>query len=631
MRPAVRAVHSGTFTRSARMKYLAALLVFTALAAPAFAQRAAAASAPVSAPIENVRYTVTFDEATAARRAIRVAMTFDVRGDAPVLLSLPAWTPGAYGLENFARFVTSFAATSGTRAVGWDKLDHDTWRIRPAGARTITAELEYRAEEFDNSAAWAVHDFTFFNGTNVFLYPEGRGTDWGATVTVRAPARWRVATGMTPAGERTFRESNYHDLVDMPFFVGHFDLDSIKVGETWVRLASYPAGTVTTAQRQQIFRQLQAMWNPIVATWGETPFRTYTVLQVIDSSMGGYSGLEHQNSHVDLLAPVGIASPTIASLYAHEIVHAWNVKRLRPAELWPYDYDEPQPTTLLWVSEGVTDYQADLALVRGKLYTDDDFYATTTNKLANVDRNPAVSLEDASLDTWIKPVNGDYAIYYDKGSVVGLLLDIMIRDASDNRRTLDDVFRELYVTTYKRGRGFTDAELWGAISRAAGGRSFAAFRDRFVDGREPLPIDSVLPLAAMRPIYDSTRVPQMGITTTADLGGIRVLAVDSGSAAAAAGVRPGDILVSVGDVRVEDVYWGARFRGQYAQAEGRRIPVLVKRDGVDTTLTATVRTVVIVSRRIGPAASPSDRALRIRNGIFTGTPAPTSPAPATSR
>ena len=143
------------------MKYLAALSVFTLAAAPAVAQRAAAAAAPaaapVSAPIENVRYTVTFDEASAARRAIRVAMTFDVRGDAPVLLSLPAWTPGAYGLEHFARFVTSFAATSGARPVDWDKLDHDTWRIRPGGARSITAEIEYRAEEFDNSGAWAVN------------------------------------------------------------------------------------------------------------------------------------------------------------------------------------------------------------------------------------------------------------------------------------------------------------------------------------------------------------------------------------------------------------------------------------------------------------------------------------------
>ena len=624
------------------MKYAAALLVFAVAAVPpAHAQRgriltpraattAAAATAAVSAPIENVRYTVTFDEATAARRAIRVAMTFDVRGDAPVLLSLPAWTPGAYGLEHFARFVTSFTASSGTRPLDWDKLDHDTWRVRPGGARTVTAELDYRAESFDNSGAWAVGDFTFFNGTNVFLYPEGRGTDWGATVTVRAPARWRVATGMTPAGERTFRESSYHDLVDMPFFVGHFDLDSTRVGDTWVRVATYPVNGINAGQKQTIFRQLQAMWSPIAAMWGETPFRTYTVLQVIDSAIGGYSGLEHQNSHVDLLAPVGLASPTIASLYAHEIVHAWNVKRLRPAEMWPYDYDEPQPTTLLWVSEGITDYQADLAMVRGKLYDAEAFYATTTNKVANVDRNPPVSLEDASLDTWIKPVNGDYSIYYDKGSVVGLLLDIMVRDASDNRKTLDDVFRELYRTTYKRDRGFTDAELWSAMGRAAGGRSFERFRERHVDGREPLPLDSVLPLAGMRMIYDSIRVPQMGITTNAEPAGIRVMAVDTGSSAETAGVRAGDLLVSVGDIKVEDVFWGARFRGQYAQAEGRRVPIVVKRDGQDVTLTGTVRTVVRVSRTVGAAPNPSERALRIRNGIFTGTPAPTglSPAPA---
>jgi predicted metalloprotease with PDZ domain len=622
------------------MKYAAALALFV-LAQPAGAQRRAAtpasAGAPaaspaaVSAPIENVRYAVTFDEATAARRAIVVAMTFDVRGDAPVLLSLPAWTPGAYGMENFARYVTRFAATAGTRALDWDKLDHDTWRVRPGGARTVTAEIEYRAEMFDNSAAWAVNDFAFFNGTTVFLYPEGRGTDWGATVTVRLPARWRVATGMTPAGTNTFRESSYHDLVDMPFFVGHFDIDSVKVADTWVRLASYPAGAVNATQKQTIFRQLQAMWSPIATTWGETPFRTYTVLQVIDSAMGGYSGLEHQNSHLDLLAPVGLGSPTIASLYAHEIVHAWNVKRLRPAELWPYDYDEPQPTTLLWVSEGVTDYQADLAMVRSKLYSADDFYSALTNKVSSVDRNPPMSLEDASLDTWIKPVNGEYSIYYDKGAVVGLLLDIMIRDASDNRRTLDDVFRELYGATYKRGRGFTDSELWATVSRAAGGRSFQRFRERYVDGRDPLPLDSVLPLAGMRMIYDSVRVPQMGVTTNAEPAGVRVISVDAESAAEAAGVRAGDLLVRVGDIPIEDVFWGARFRAQYAQAEGRRFPILVRRDGREVTLDGTVRTVVRVSRTAGAAQSPGEKALRIRNGILTGTPAPTGLGPAPTR
>ncbi len=187
----------------------------------------------------------------------------------------------------------------------------------------------------------------------------------------------------------------------------------------------------------------------------------------------------------------------LASLYAHEIFHAWNVKRMRPAEMVPYRYDRPQPTALLWISEGITDYYADLAEVRSGLTTPDQFYATTTGKIEEVASAPAVALEDASLSAWVKPVDGTDDTYYPKGSLAGLLLDIMIRDASDNRRSLDTVMREMYASSWKRSRGFTNEEWWQAVSRAAGGRSFAEFEKRYVDGRDEFPWDSVLPLGGL--------------------------------------------------------------------------------------------------------------------------------------
>src|SRR5688500_3783026 len=201
------------------------------------------------------------------------------------------------------------------------------------------------------------------------------------------------------------------------------------------------------------------------------------------------------------------------SLYAHEVFHAWNVKRLRPAELVPYRYDRPQPTTLLWVSEGVTDYYADLSLVRGQLSGPEGFYDATTTKIQSVDALPPIALEDASLSTWIHPVGGSADIYYNKGSLAGLLLDIMIRDASDNRRSLDDVMRDLYTTTARRRTGFTAAQVWAAASRAAGGKSFDDFNRQYIDGREPYPWATILPLAGMRLAADSILTPQLGVTT----------------------------------------------------------------------------------------------------------------------
>ena len=136
------------------------------------------------------------------------------------------------------------------------------------------------------------------------------------------------------------------------------------------------------------------------------------------------------------------------------------MKRLRPADLWPYRYDAPQPTAWLWVSEGITDYYADLAEVRGGLVADTGFYGLTAGKMNEVEAAGPVALEDASLNTWVHPVDGTAYIYYPKGSLAGFMLDVMIREASDNRRSLDDVMRDLYRTTYKLGRGFTSDDWW---------------------------------------------------------------------------------------------------------------------------------------------------------------------------
>src|SRR5690606_29644520 len=139
----------------------------------------------VSAPIGDVRYEVAFDRGTAQRRALLVSMTFTVTGTQPVLLAMPAWTPGAYELSNFARNVVGFAPTAAGRPLRCDKTSYDTWRVWPSGAGPVQVRFEYRADSLDNAMAWARSDFAFFNGTNVFLYPRGQSMDFPATVTIR--------------------------------------------------------------------------------------------------------------------------------------------------------------------------------------------------------------------------------------------------------------------------------------------------------------------------------------------------------------------------------------------------------------------------------------------------------------
>ena len=580
----------------------------------------AQSSAAQSAPISGVRYEVTFDPTTAPSRTLHVAMTFDVTGQGPVLLSLPAWTPGAYEISNFARWVSAFGATSGGKALSWDKLDPDTWRVRTDGAKNVTVAFDYLADSLDNAIAWARGNFVFFNGTNIFLYPEGRPTDFTATVAVKTDPSWLVTTGMKPAGApRTYTAANYHDLVDMPFFVGQYDVDSAQIANKTVRMASWPKGSLQGANRTLFWDHQKKMLPAMGAVFNDMPFDTYTTFIVFDSTSGGGSALEHQNSHVGIYTPLLVGSVLFPSITAHEMIHAWNVKRLRPADMVPYRYAQPQPTTWLWVSEGITDYYADVVLARAGIIDTAGFTLLTNGKIEETAATPPVALEDASLSTWIHPADGTGYIYYQKGSLAGLLLDIMIRDATDNQKGLDDVFRDLYQSTYKQQwTGFTGEQWWSAVSRAAGGKSFTEFNAKYIDGREPFPYATVLPLAGFRVKVDTIREPRLGVSSAPDSSGVRVADVQAGSPAAAAGIRPGDYLLQVGDIPVRDPSFGEQFRTRYARAEGTNLPIKIRRGEQTLDLQIVIRLAERTEQRLilDPAASP--KAVRIRNGILQG-------------
>lgn len=597
---------------------------FLAAAGLVIGTSATAQPAAVSAPIRDVAYTVGFTRATAAQRQFTVEMAFAVAGDAPVLLSLPVWTPGAYEVTNFARWVVGFEVVDATgRAVPWDKVDPDTWRVRPTGAGRLTVRFRYLATKLDTSEAWTTTDLGFFNGTNLFLYPEGRGTDWPATVTIATEPDWKVATGLEAAGTaRSYRATNYHDLVDAPVMIGAFDLDSSTVAGKPFRLATYPAGSLAGAARDSVWSALRRMVPPQAAVFGEVPWAHYTLLQVATQEFGGASGLEHANSHLDVVAAQVVGNPFLNSLYSHEIFHAWNVKRLRPRDLVPYRYDRWQPTTLLWVSEGITDYYADVMLARGGVGDSTDFMAAVVDKMQQADASPVTALEDASLSAYLLPEDGSRGVYYPKGALAGFALDILIRDASDNGAGLDDVMRALYDQTWRRGQGFTDEQWWAAVARAAGAQAprLRQFRERYVDGRDAYPWAEWLPLAGFALQVDSIAEPRLGVLTRGDSTGIRVEEITPGGGAAQAGVRVGDLLAVVGDIPVTDGTFGARFRQKYREVPpGTLLPLVVRRDGVEVRLqmplTRGIRTVTRLTA--DPKAAP--KATRIRAGILHGT------------
>jgi len=597
------------------------LTLFAALALPSAALALpSAALAQQSAPVTDLRYDLAFTSATAQARSLTVTTRFQVAGTDPVLLSLPSWTPGAYEVSNFARRVSGFAVTQGGAPLVWDKTDPDTWRIRPTGKGEVVITFDFEADQLDNAMAWSQSDFLLVNGTNVFLYPEGRSLDFSAKVSVTTESAWRVVTGMTPDGApRHYRAGNYHDLVDMPFFIGTFDLDSNQVQGKWVRVASYPSGTLAGAARAEFWSQLQKYLPVEIAVFGVAPYDTYTNMLIFDKDYGGGSALEHQNSHVGIYTPLLIGNPVLPSITAHEIFHLWNVKRLRPADMVPYTYDHWMPTPWLWVSEGITDYYADLALVRAGVIDSTDFLALTAGKMQEVADVPVVSLEDASISAWISMTDGTGSIYYPKGSLAGMLLDVRIRAATGNRNSLDGVMRSLYQSTYLKGRGFTSKDWWDAVSSAAGGAAFADFNTRYIDGREPFPYAADFAMAGLTASVDSNRIPRLGIQSSNDSANI-VQAVTPGSAFATAGGQVGDELLRVGSADASTPNWAQQFRSAYgAGIEGTMIPVVVRRGGQQLTLQMPLRFITIRSYRLTMDPNASPAAVAIRQGIMTGS------------
>lgn len=571
--------------------------------------------------ITDVRYDVTWNLETAARREIHVEMTFRVDDDETVTLSLPSWTPGSYQLDDYARNVRNMWASQADHAVRWDKADFDSWRVYPTGGGEVTVGFDYYADQLDTGSAWSSPDFVFFNGTNLFLFPEDGGLAFESRVVFHTEDDWEVATGLTSGDEDlVFVANDFHELVDMPTFVGIFDVDSMRVGGTWHRLATYPTGALAGERRAAMWDEIQKMMPPMEAVMDDVPWETYTTLQVFAPDFGGGSALEHSNSHLGIYTSQLIGSPILPLVTAHEIFHAWNVKRLRPADMWPYDYGRQMPTELLWISEGITDYYADLAMVRGGITPASFFYETTQGKIGEVGGTVPVALEDASLSAWIGTRDGTSSIYYPKGSLAGFMLDVLIRDATDNQQSLDDVMKSVYGEAYLHGRGFTEEQWWNAVTSASGGRDFAAFHDDYVDGREPYPWEEILPLAGLELVSETSSVARIGISTSTDDEGVHIVSVVSGGSGALAGAQAGDDLVSLGGIEAVDASFGAHFRARFGdQAPGTPYEMVVRRDGVEITLQTELQFSDVTTTELSEVENAPAKARRIRAGILTGT------------
>ena len=270
----------------------------------------------------------------------------------------------------------------------------------------------------------------------------------------------------------------------------------------------------------------------------------------------------------------------------------------------------------------MTDYYGDLTNLRAGLWTEGEFIGNLDANVQKVESAPEPwSVEDGSAATWTNEVFVNSSqLYYQKGSVLGLLLDVSIRDATDNAKSLDDVMRTLYARYYRQGKGFRTADLL-ALLREVGMPDVDGFYQRYINGREPLPYEQILPKAGIAVERRTTSVPSLGVTSArTPEGAIVVQEVAPGSAAEAAGVLPGDVLLKVGDLDVTaSSGWASEFRTRYRGRAGAPLAIIVRRDSKTVTLSGEVRERTLTPVSVGRASSATPKAARIWRGIASGT------------
>lgn len=532
----------------------------------------------------RVRSTVTISDPNSATLHVTTTIT-DVK-QAQLEVGVPNWTPGYYTTEDFARNISRLTFTDQTgRAIDHRKFHDSLWTLSTTGASVVQIDFDYTANQLDLNKSLITQTYAILNGTNFFFYVKGHTLDTPETVTFKLPAGWRVATGLTPTSDpATFEAESYDVLVDCPAIVGEFDEVTLPLRGVPHHLVVAPQGLMADADLQRLAADDLKVIDAQTKVFGEIPYKQYITFNVFAER--GIGGLEHLNSYLGVLPKAAASSnaiPNLVGLTSHEFFHAYNVKRIRPAEMWPYRYWERNYTPLLWVSEGITDYYTGRGLLRAGLFKPEDYLQTRGNLLGSVQSVEAakyISVEEASINTWFGGVGGGnqpfVVDYYSRGDVLGLLLDLSIRHDTKGAATLDDVMRALYTNFYKKNRGFTTEDLISTINQITK-KDYHSFFEKYVAGTESLPYDNVLAFAGLHLDEIKGKVPRMGISSD---GGNAITALTPGGAAEASGVHVGDLLLAIGDIKVGDNQdWAAAFRKTYANRIGETITLSVQREG----------------------------------------------------
>lgn len=535
-----------------------------------------------------------------------VTLTVPAQG-AQMDFSLPAWAPGSYQIANYAKFVQEFSARDENgKALKFRKQDKQTWRVfAPASAKSLSISYRIFANILSDVESELNDEHAQVFGPQVFMYPVDQ-KEKPVRLRVEGLRGWRIATGLEAVNDSTFSAPNYDELIDAPLEIGDFQERTFAAAGARFHLVVH--GEKDGNRLDDFADKLQKIVTELMQMMGAPRegqaalFKKYVFIWHVDPR-ADYYGLEHLNSTSigmphrlmdfgsageswDLYR--GLENHDIDLEYAaHEFFHLWNVKRIRPVELGPFDYTKEVYTTSLWIAEGFTDYYGYLTLVRTGLWSPRKWlrmYANIINRYRRASGWKYRSPSENSFDVWLwnygEGEQGNlartYFSYYPGGNLVGLCMDLRLRHETQSQHTLDEVMRVLWQRFGLPKPGFTEAQFWSTVTEVTG-LSWDDFRQRYIDGREELPLDHYLALAGIRiDALSDEGAPYLGVSVKDENGQARIARVEFDSPAERSGLETGDRLVAIDGAEATLENWQELL---HRHGPGSAIKVIIMRHG----------------------------------------------------
>lgn len=559
---------------------------------------------------ERTSYTLSFPEAQGHYVNVEMEVK-NSKGD--LIVKMPVWTPGSYLVREFARHVESFEPSAGGNKLSFIKSDKNTWVIKNPGNSIVKINYKVYAFELTVRTSFVDASHAYLNGTNIFMYVDGE-LNQSSEVIIIPNSNWSKISCSLPTEHNNpyhLFADNYDILADSPIEIGNhniieFTAQGVKHSVAMVGPANYEV--------EKIKKDFSKIVDEATSVFGTHPCKNYTF--IVHNVPSGGGGLEHLNSTTVQVQRFAYANEntyqSFLGLIAHEYFHLWNVKRMRPIALGPFDYSKENYTNMLWVSEGFTAFYDNWIVKRAGFNTPDkylDLIAGEYSAQTNLVGDKVQSVADASFDAWIKYYrrnensNNSQVSYYDKGSIIASILNIMIIEHSKGKENLDNLMRFLYKEYYEKNNiGFTDEQFKKATEKYTG-RDLTEFYAKYVNGVEQIPYEKYLSVVGLKitDLNTSKNEAYLGTASTNTNGKVIITSVAKGSPAYTSGINVNDEILAVDNFRVDDLTKAMTYK-----KVGDKISVLLNRDGMIKTIEVTIAKSPLVKYKIEKIDNPNE-------------------------